>query len=97
MSKFDYTYTRKVRAAQWTGENLQEMQELLEGVVESPDYVYAEYIEALFGYGGYNMLKFEAWGDDQEVDPGQWVVVYDQGDDGEVMPEELFDSMYRKS
>lgn len=96
MSKFDYVFIRTVQAAQWTGSNLQEMRELLEGSVENTEYVYADKIEAMFGYPEYNMLKFEAWGDDQEVDPGNYVVVYDKGSDGEIMSEAEFISMYGK-
>jgi len=89
----EYTMTRTVRAAQWDGENLEQMKELLQDVVDSNPWegleVCSEYIEAMFGYGGYNMLKFYAWGDDQEVDPGQWVVVYDDND-GEILTDEEF-------
>jgi hypothetical protein len=100
MSKFDYEYVRTVRAAQWLGDNLEEMKELLKDSVYSNEFdgpeVYTEDIEAMFGYGGYTMLKFYAWEDDQEVDPGQWVVVYDDGEYGEILQDGEFTSMFRK-
>lgn len=105
MNKFTYVTRIEVLAAQWTGHNLEEMKELLQDVVESNEWdgpeVYSEYIEPFFIHfvggdkaeeSGYNMLKFYAWGDDQEVDPGMWVVVYSDGE-GEVMDDEQFTKM----
>lgn len=99
-SKFKYFTKIEVAAAQWTGHNLDEMKQLLAPYVESNEWdgpeVYSEYIEDFFvrsldrSIGGYNMLKFYA-GDDMEVDPGQWVVVYS---DGEV--EIMDDAQFKK-
>lgn len=100
MSKFDYFAKQVVRAAQWTGENLEEMQELLKGVVEEDcqgiPYVYADYIEPYFysvGINnlGYYMLKTEC----DEFDPGMWVVVYEDGE-FEGMSDEQFNKMFEK-
>ncbi len=98
---FDYVTTINVRAVQWTGENIEEMKWLLKGIIED-DFdgepcVYRQYIEPIYlaalGYqAGYYLLQFEAWGDDQEVDPGIWVVVYSDGE-GELMDNEQFNRM----
>jgi hypothetical protein len=99
-SPFKKTLRVEVEAAQWTGQNLNEMKELLgpyvDGSLCDGPYVYAEYIEPYFlgvlgERGGYYMLKFYA-GDDMEVDPGQWVVVYDDKEI-EVMDEDQFKKM----
>lgn len=97
---FDFVTTIHVRAVRWDGENLEQMKWLLKNIVEN-DFdgepcVYRDYVEpynlSIGSFGGYYMLKFEAWGDDQEVDPGCWVVVYDDGE-GEIMDNEQFDRM----
>lgn len=86
-SPFKKVLRTEVEACQWTGDNLDEMKQLLapyvEGNEEGP-YVYEEHIEPYFysndlNSQGYCMLKFYA-GDDMEVDPGQWVVVYQDGE-----------------
>lgn len=91
----------EVSAVQWTGNNLSEMKDLLKNFVcyNSHDgyEVYVEEIEPFYTTymgkrPGYSMLKFYAWGDDQEVDPGQWVVVYSDGE-GEIMEDEEFIKM----
>jgi hypothetical protein len=92
----DHQFVTKVKAVQWTGNNLDEMKLLLEDVVESNELdgpeVYTSYIEPYFlrtGSGeGYYILQFYA-GDDMEADPGQWVVVYDDLE-VEIMDDELF-------
>lgn len=94
-----YTAITEVFAAQWTGENLEEMKELLAPYVDGDDegpFVFADYIEPYFfprsgiDGGGYNMLKFGSCGG-HEVDPGCWVVVYA---DGEI--ESMDDMQFRK-
>ncbi len=97
--------TTTVKAVQWSGENLKEMKDLLTGIVYCDDFtgepqVYSSRIEPyLFASGsseGYNIVQFYAWGDDQEVDPGLWVVVYEDLD-GEIMDDEQFNKMgFRK-
>ena len=104
MTQFDYTARQSVRAAQWRQDNLTEMQELLKDIVEE-DFdgdpcVYADYIDPYFlnslGYrGGYFVLKFYA-NDDMEVDPGRWVVVYEDGE-VEIMDDQQFHKMFVKS
>lgn len=99
---FEYRTTIRVEAAQWTGDNLDELKELLKPYVEGDDegpYVYAEYIEPYFfsrsgiDGGGYNMLEFYgSRSSKEEVDPGRWVVVYDDGEI-EVMDNEQFEKM----
>ncbi len=88
-----YVTRIEVSAAQWDGNNLDEMKDLLKDIVEYNPWdgveVYSDEVESYFGRDSYSMLKFEAWGDDQEVDPGQWVVVYSDGE-GEVMDNEDF-------
>ncbi len=82
MNKFSYFTKIEVQAAQWKGDNLEEMKELLSpyvGLNELGDpEVYSEEIEPYFfprsglSGGGYNILRFL----NEEVDPGRWVVVY---------------------
>ena len=105
MSKFEYVFKRTVNAVQWNQINLDDLKELLSDIVESNEWdgvqVYAEYMEDFFlkslnkTIGGYYTAKFYAWGDDQEVDPGMWVVVYDDGD-GEIMSDPDFTKRYEK-
>jgi hypothetical protein len=101
LSKFDYKAKLFVKAAQWTGENLEDMKELLKDVV-SKDFdgepcVYSDYIEPFFysnliNNPGYNMLKTE----DDEFDPGTWVVVYDDIE-YEGIDDEEFNRLYEKA
>lgn len=103
MLKFSYRATQHVEAARWDQDNLDEMKELLAPHVdhdmEGPQ-VYSEYIEeyplnALNKIcDGYRMLLLYA-GDDMEVDPGQWVVCYDDGE-LEIMHDELFHKIFEK-
>lgn len=104
MGKFDYEARQAVKAAQWKEDNLAEMQELLKDIVQE-DFdgqpcVYAEEIEPYFlnslGHRpGYMLLQFYA-GDDMEVDPGRWVVVYEDGE-VEIMDHIEFHKMFLKS
>lgn len=101
---FDFVTTIHVRAVRWDGENIQQMKWLLKGIVEDDldgdPCVYRSHVESYFNnYSGkthanpgYYVLQFEAWGDDQEVDPGCWVVVYADGE-GEIMDDQQFDRM----
>jgi hypothetical protein len=100
MDKFKYTAKLKVRAVQWHGDNLDEIKELLKGVVDEDEtgdpYVYADEIEPMFisslGYRpGYMILKTEC----DEFDPGMWIVVYEDGE-FEGMDDEQFTKMFRK-
>lgn len=102
--KFAYEARQTVKAAQWREDNLEEMKELLQDIVEKDldgtPCVYAEEIEPYFvtslGYRpGYMILKFYA-GDDMEVDPGMWVVVYEDGEI-EIMEDTQFHKMFLKS
>lgn len=100
MSKFDYVAKQRVRAAQWRGDNLDEMKELLADVVDGDEegpYVYADWIEPFYyasakiASPGYFMLKTE----DDEFDPGMWIVVYEDGE-VEGMSDEQFHKMFEK-
>jgi|SRR6188768_2272872 len=104
MDQFSYRAKQNVQAAQWTGSNFPEMKDLLKDVVELNEWdgpeIYVEEIEPyfLFSQGlreGYNILKFYASGDDMEVDPGLWVVVYEDGE-VELMEDEQFLKMFEK-
>jgi len=104
MDQFTYLAKQTVQAAQWTGHNLSEMKDLLEDVLSHNPWdgleLYVEEIEPyfLFSQGlreGYNVLKFYASGDDMEVDPGIWVVVYSDGEI-ELMEDEQFNKMFAK-
>jgi hypothetical protein len=96
-SEFKHSTKIEVEAAQWTGDNLDVMKRLLSPYVEHNEWdgpeVYSDFIEDFFGRDGrgYNMLKFYA-GDDMEVDPGQWVVVYSD-EEIEIMTDEDFTKM----
>lgn len=102
MKNFEYRTVIRVEAAQWTGSNLDEIKDLLTPYVEGDEdgpYVYAEYIEPYFlprsgiDGGGYFMLEFYSSGTrKEEVDPGRWIVVYDDGEI-EVMDNEQFEKM----
>lgn len=100
MGQFDYRAKQIVTAAQWRGDNLDEMKQLLQDVVEGDEegpYVYADYIEPYFysnliNNPGYYMLKTE----DDEFDPGMWVVVYEDGE-VEGMGDEQFTKMFEKA
>lgn len=104
-SNFKWTSRINVEAAQWTGDNLNEMKILLMPYVDNNEWdgpeVYLEEIEPYFlpsiqkHGGGYNMLKFYA-GDDMEVDPGQWVVIYEDREI-EIMNDEQFHKMFGRS
>lgn len=96
---FEYVAKQHVRAAQWRGDNLDEMKELLKDVIDGDEdgpYVYAEWIEPYFysdkiNNEGYYMLKTEF----DECDPGIWIVVYDDGEI-EGMEDEQFNRMFEK-
>ena len=79
-SKFKYFTKIEIEAAQWKGDNLDEMKELLSPYVggdEHGPFVYASYVEDFFQPGkGYYVLQTE----DDEFDPGTWVVVYSDGE-----------------
>lgn len=100
-----YQAKQRVYAAQWTGENIEEMKDLLLDVVESNQWdgpeIYSEYIEPYFltslnrAGGGYNMLTFYA-GADMEVDPGQWIVVYEDNE-VEIMDDAQFNKMFEEA
>jgi hypothetical protein len=106
MGKFDYAAKQLIQAAQWDQSNYEDMKDLLRGVVECNDFdgieVYTEYIEPYFlsyrgethSQAGYYILKFYA-GDDMEVDPGMWVVVYEDGE-VEIMEDQQFNRMFEK-
>ena len=91
-----YVTRIEVTAAQWNGKNLSEMKDLLADVVGSNPWdgveVYVDKVDSYFNRASYNVLKFYAWCNDQEVDPGQWVVVYSDGE-GEIMEDEEFIKM----
>lgn len=93
-----YRAKQTIKAAQWDGHNLDVMRDLLSDIlIEFEVDVYSEYIEPYFisslgNRGRYNMLKFWA-GDDIEVDPGQWVVVYDDLE-VEIMDDQQFNRMF---
>lgn len=96
---FNYVAKQSIRAAQWRGDNLDEMKELLKDVVDGDEdgpYIYAEWIEPYFirslgDRGGYYMLKTEF----DEFDPGIWIVVYEDGE-FEGMDDEQFNRMFEK-
>lgn len=78
---------RPVKAFKWTGDNFTEAQIFCELYLGKESGPYTSYDE----YDGKNTLQFYAWNDDQEVDPGRWVVVYvDRDDEGVIMRDAEF-------
>lgn len=103
-----YRAKQSVTAVQWKSAdtkdetNIEEFGPLLADIVGWNEYagpeIYVTYIEPYFlttgPGGGYFILQFYA-GDDMEVDPGQWVVVYEDGE-VEIMNDEQFNKMFEK-
>lgn len=89
----------RVAAIEWTGDNFPEVSAfLVEHLGEEcgPRSSRAEDVEAGI-VSDYNMVQFEAWGDDQEVDPGHWIVVFparDEAGDGAIFTVEEFEMDY---
>lgn len=88
-----------VKAAQWRGDNLEEMRELLKDIVDT-DFdgvpaVYSDYIEPYTlitgSGGGYYVLFFLG----EEVDPENWVIVYED-DEVETMHDKQFNRLFVK-
>lgn len=99
-SPYRYVAKTVVEALQWTGDNLDKMRDFLAPYVDGDEdgpYVYADWIEPLYyasakiNSPGYFMLKTE----DDEFDPGMWVVVYGDGEI-ESMSDEQFTKMFLK-
>jgi|SRR3954464_7181167 len=100
---FEYVAKQTVHAAQWREDNLDEMKDLLRGLIpediDGEPCVYPEYIEPFYyassninlSHDGYYMLKTEF----DEFDPGVWVVVYEDGEI-EGMDNTQFHKMFNK-
>ena len=82
----------RVAAIEWTGGNFADVERFLVdnlgedcGPRNEPD-------------NGYNIVRFEAWGDDQEVDPGRVIVVHlDVENEGEIMYPDDFRTAYESA
>jgi hypothetical protein len=106
MTDFEYVPAQKIRAVQWRQDNFAEVVEFLSPYVEhdtdGKPYVYESYVEPYFlrsgSGGGYNIVQFQAWGD-MEVYPGQWIVIFGEPgeDDGEIVDDAEFTSLYKKA
>jgi hypothetical protein len=79
------------------------MRTLLKDIVDSNEWdgveVYSDYIDPYSlpssgEHDGYHVLKFYA-GDDMEVDPDQWVVVYED-DEIEIMNNKQFNTRFEE-
>lgn len=76
-------YTHKcpdVAAVRWLGDNLDEVSTFLERYTGmEPEYLGVRDTKDSFVLRGqtrtYHVLQFYAWGDDQEVDLGRWIVI----------------------
>ena len=79
----------KVAAILWAGTNFPDVEQFLTANV-------GENCEPRNESGEYNTVQFYAWGDDQEVDPGRWIVVHlgSNGARGEVMYPDDFRAAY---
>lgn len=91
-------YRRKahrVAAIEWTGTNFPEVETFLKEWIGGDCVARNEPDREEINGKVYesNIVQFEAWGDDQEVDPGYWIVVYpdDPDGDGEIMLGEQFE------
>jgi hypothetical protein len=97
MKSFDFSYVARqnIQAAQWRGDNIDEMKELLKDVLEGDEdgpFIYSSYVEPFFGEQGYYILQTEF----DEFDPGMWVVVYEDGEI-EGLTDEEFKFLYAKA
>jgi hypothetical protein len=88
------TYTHRpwpVAAIQWTGSNFADIEQFVRDNIGDPDDIGLRNED-----DEYNMVQFYAWNDDQEVDPGRWIVVYLGLDEpaGEIMHPDEFRAGY---
>lgn len=89
-SQFKYFTKIEIEAAQWTGKNLDEMKKLLAPYISRG--VFYDDIPAFMNFPAYRLLKFHCWGEYQQLTPGEWVVIYSDGE-GEIMEDEQFEKM----
>lgn len=81
----------KVAAILWTGENFAEVERFARDWIGDLDDIGLRNER-----DEYNMVQFYAWGDDQDVDPGRWIVVHrDSEDAGEIMYPDDFQASYQ--
>lgn len=91
----------KVAAVQWTGDNFDKIAEFAREYIGDPDEIGLRNEPWSETIGGRtfssNAVQFYAWGDDQEVDPGWWIVVDVDTDDrnGSTMDEDDFRIAYQ--
>jgi hypothetical protein len=99
------TYTHRpwrVAAIEWTGDNFADVEQFVRDYIGDPNEIGLrnepdEYVRRDGAIVTFNMIRFYAWGDDQEVDPGKVIVVpLDAGDDarGELMSADDFRIAY---
>jgi hypothetical protein len=97
MDSMVYTHRPwRVAAIQWTGDNLDQVKEFLRGNVGAEDETGVRTDPEDTG----RVLQFYGWGDDQEVDPGRWIVVHlgTVEPSGEVMyPDDFFGGYEREA
>lgn len=93
-----------VRAIQWTGDNHVEVHAFVDQFIpETGGYVAAFDDPDFQPYDWDDGLTYQfcAWGDDQEADPGSWIVVYqgftDEWDhEGTIMSDSEFQATYER-
>lgn len=91
--RYDFS-SRSAFAVRWTGENKDEVKAFFARHVD----LFGEDCGPYFSRDDepkdkYNTVQFEAWGDDQEVDPGKWIVAFPEAPGyGEIVSDEVFQS-----
>lgn len=89
------TYTHRpwrAAAIKWRGDNFTAIEQFCRDYIGDPDDIGLRNER-----NEYNMVQFYAWGDDQEVDPGRWIVVDlddPEGTTGQVMFDDDFRIAY---
>ncbi len=85
----------QVAAIRWTGDNFPDVEQFARDYLGDPDDIGLRNEP-----DEYNMVQFDAWNDDQEVDPGRWIVV-DLGNPdnptGQIMWDDEFHAAYEEA
>jgi hypothetical protein len=81
----------KVAAIQWTGDNFAAVEQFARDWLGDLDEIGLRNDRD----DDFNMVQFYAWNDDQEVDPGYWIVVDREAEDrGKIMHADDFRIAY---
>jgi hypothetical protein len=92
----------RVAAIEWTGDNFPDVEAFLTGrLTESNPRNEPESVPDMPGRTiEYNTVQFDAWGDDQEVDPGSFIVIYLDSDpddrEGDIVDADTFHILFER-